>query len=97
MVEQPQLFDDQVIGNGQRGGGNETAGSNEVERGHPPRKAHPRIGVRGRYAQDPVDRKSTRLNSSHDQISYAVFCLKKKKGRKHRTKSTQHYTVWSIP
>src|SRR2546421_1022699 len=27
----------------------------------------------------PRDRKSTRLNSSHDQISYAVFCLKKKK------------------
>src|SRR5206468_10765218 len=26
----------------------------------------------------PRDRKSTRLNSSHDQISYAVFCLKKK-------------------
>src|SRR2546430_10612364 len=26
-----------------------------------------------------VDRKSTRLNSSHSQISYAVFCLKKKK------------------
>src|SRR2546421_7269174 len=29
--------------------------------------------------QSPLDRKSTRLNSSHDQISYAVFCLKKKK------------------
>src|SRR2546430_13255081 len=28
---------------------------------------------------DDVDRKSTRLNSSHSQISYAVFCLKKKK------------------
>src|SRR2546430_10481471 len=28
-----------------------------------------------------VDRKSTRLNSSHSQISYAVFCLKKKKHR----------------
>src|SRR2546428_9679971 len=28
---------------------------------------------------DARDRKSTRLNSSHDQISYAVFCLKKKK------------------
>src|SRR5206468_8741838 len=28
---------------------------------------------------DAKDRKSTRLNSSHDQISYAVFCLKKKK------------------
>src|SRR2546428_10391819 len=27
------------------------------------------------------DRKSTRLNSSHDQISYAVFCLKKKTAR----------------
>src|SRR2546428_10124034 len=29
-------------------------------------------------AQELRDRKSTRLNSSHDQISYAVFCLKKK-------------------
>src|SRR5205809_1259250 len=29
-----------------------------------------------------VDRKSTRLNSSHGYISYAVFCLKKKKKRK---------------
>src|SRR2546427_3680317 len=28
---------------------------------------------------DRLDRKSTRLNSSHSQISYAVFCLKKKK------------------
>src|SRR2546427_3901173 len=28
---------------------------------------------------DAVDRKSTRLNSSHSQISYAVFCLKKKR------------------
>src|SRR5206468_9002130 len=31
------------------------------------------------------DRKSTRLNSSHDQISYAVFCLKKKKKKKDLT------------
>src|SRR2546430_13700506 len=30
-----------------------------------------------------VDRKSTRLNSSHSQISYAVFCLKKKKIKQH--------------
>src|SRR2546427_2796553 len=40
----------------------------------------------GRYADASLDldRKSTRLNSSHSQISYAVFCLKKKKltGRK---------------
>src|SRR5206468_5595603 len=32
----------------------------------------------GRSDRIPRDRKSTRLNSSHDQISYAVFCLKKK-------------------
>src|SRR2546427_2060913 len=32
-----------------------------------------------------LDRKSTRLNSSHSQISYAVFCLKKKKNKKTRT------------
>src|SRR5688572_30951358 len=31
------------------------------------------------------DRKSTRLNSSHSQISYAVFCLKKKKNTKQNT------------
>src|SRR2546430_5640040 len=31
------------------------------------------------YAQPGIDRKSTRLNSSHSQISYAVFCLKKKR------------------
>src|SRR5690349_22205046 len=32
---------------------------------------------------DPKDRKSTRLNSSHVEISYAVFCLKKKKKKKY--------------
>src|SRR2546430_13659080 len=32
-------------------------------------------------AKARIDRKSTRLNSSHSQISYAVFCLKKKKKR----------------
>src|SRR2546429_4977254 len=34
----------------------------------------------GRVAAAVEDRKSTRLNSSHGYISYAVFCLKKKKG-----------------
>src|SRR5688500_7840363 len=33
------------------------------------------------YVQKPLDRKSTRLNSSHLVISYAVFCLKKKKSK----------------
>src|SRR2546430_7024558 len=38
------------------------------------------VGVEGERAHEqPRDRKSTRLNSSHSQISYAVFCLKKKK------------------
>src|SRR3712207_7474342 len=36
------------------------------------------LGVDVRVASDRVDRKSTRLNSSHANISYAVFCLKKK-------------------
>src|SRR2546421_5884322 len=35
-----------------------------------------------RRSSPTIDRKSTRLNSSHDQISYAVFCLKKKNGTK---------------
>src|SRR5690349_6995872 len=34
-----------------------------------------------------IDRKSTRLNSSHVEISYAVFCLKKKKNKKNNTQS----------
>src|SRR2546421_7904499 len=36
------------------------------------------------------DRKSTRLNSSHDQISYAVFCLKKKKKTIKKGRESQH-------
>src|SRR2546421_1041335 len=35
-----------------------------------------------------ADRKSTRLNSSHDQISYAVFCLKKKKKKTYQRPHT---------
>src|SRR5438067_2949502 len=44
--------------------------------------------VRSRSGQLPrrLDRKSTRLNSSHVSISYAVFCLKKKKSRKHTSR-----------
>src|SRR5258707_5860653 len=34
-----------------------------------------------RRMKDAIDRKSTRLNSSHANISYAVFCLKKKKSQ----------------
>src|SRR2546430_9531326 len=38
------------------------------------------------------DRKSTRLNSSHSQISYAVFCLKKKKKR-HNRDNQEHVII----
>src|SRR2546426_6912148 len=44
----------------------------------------------------PADRKSTRLNSSHLVISYAVFCLKKKK-KKTQTHSDQHVTLHYPP
>src|SRR5688572_32256481 len=40
----------------------------------------------------PGDRKSTRLNSSHSQISYAVFCLKKKKNNKTDTDKNHKHT-----
>src|SRR5688572_32534800 len=42
------------------------------------------------------DRKSTRLNSSHSQISYAVFCLKKKKKTKKNTHSLQNPTFATL-
>src|SRR2546430_5640544 len=44
-----------------------------------------------RFQKVKEDRKSTRLNSSHSQISYAVFCLKKKKITITHA-ITQHYT-----
>src|SRR3712207_8705191 len=49
-----------------------------------PRRAGDRLGGQreGRERQRQ-DRKSTRLNSSHANISYAVFCLKKKNNKRH--------------
>src|SRR3712207_7238221 len=67
-------------------------------RGHLARRAHPRSqgplpyripNLLGRFTtnrrkdSNERDRKSTRLNSSHANISYAVFCLKKKKSNQH--------------
>src|SRR2546427_2156268 len=43
------------------------------------------MGGRDRWRWALADRKSTRLNSSHSQISYAVFCLKKKKTKNKET------------
>src|SRR5258708_28666071 len=47
-----------------------------IERRHQLERA---AGVRQHHPELGLDRKSTRLNSSHQIISYAVFCLKKKK------------------
>src|SRR4051794_41672029 len=54
--------------------------------------------VRGRHLVEAVreldrDRKSTRLNSSHPSISYAVFCLKKKKTRHYRHIRSEQYVM----
>src|SRR3989475_3783472 len=43
------------------------------------------------------DRKSTRLNSSHSQISYAVFCLKKKKTKHSIQVNTSTTRTWPMP
>src|SRR5437588_2247532 len=61
--------------------------SNRVDRGfrttgYPSRWAAAKTSAvdwRVSVGDSPIDRKSTRLNSSHTVISYAVFCLKKKK------------------
>src|SRR3712207_7161873 len=44
-------------------------------------KRRPVVRERGQLQKQDQDRKSTRLNSSHANISYAVFCLQKKKTR----------------
>src|SRR5471030_3373450 len=48
-----------------------------ISGGNPRRRRAETVGMRG--SSHPRDRKSTRLNSSHLGISYAVFCLQKKK------------------
>src|SRR3712207_7395648 len=69
---------DELLGQGLR----ERAVDRAVEADHAAERRHrvarerPLVGLERRAAQD---RKSTRLNSSHANISYAVFCLKKKK------------------
>src|SRR2546430_11265845 len=61
-----------------------------------PGPGHPewRAGVR-RQPGAVEDRKSTRLNSSHSQISYAVFCLKKKKNNKKEIARSQEHSTRS--
>src|SRR2546430_6593711 len=80
-------------------------GGRDLTRGHLAEQAvshrtraglHPRTSVpiphrwAARSPRRRADRKSTRLNSSHSQISYAVFCLKKKKKKLVHTDDSLH-------
>src|SRR6476620_11980468 len=56
------------------------------------RRATTRWPCAARRAGPGPDRKSTRLNSSHANISYAVFCLKKKKNHKYAFTGSKHTT-----
>src|SRR5699024_12766854 len=76
--------DGRVEGEGVGGGDDADAqpgGDEGDERGRLRRLLHDAGADAG--APDGLDRKSTRLNSSHVSISYAVFCLKKKKKKEH--------------
>jgi len=53
-----------------------------------------RVRIFGHTHRRIADRKSTRLNSSHLGISYAVFCLKKKKSRKKKTVRENCMILW---
>src|SRR2546430_8279807 len=70
--------DDAGYGDRKRRGGGAVAGMGSL-------RSLSRLRQPGIAARPGGDRKSTRLNSSHSQISYAVFCLKKKK--------THHYCL----
>src|SRR2546429_2122058 len=94
-----------VVPRGQRG---QPVGALLVGRGNGRAESRPRNGVQAQLRQprrrryEPLvyvqDRKSTRLNSSHGYISYAVFCLKKKKKNKQTLDNTsKHYTKHCAP
>src|SRR2546430_8984726 len=64
----------------------------EPQRGRPRQNVvEQRVPRPDRVAVHAQDRKSTRLNSSHSQISYAVYCLKKKKPKKAEPASYTRY------
>src|SRR5436305_7535908 len=67
--------------------------SPEPPRGARIRRRLARLGRFIRGAPATIDRKSTRLNSSHVRISYAVFCLKKKNNRPTHSLRANHTTV----
>src|SRR5947209_14755312 len=76
-----------IDGEWQRRGARKHAGHHHPEQvGSRPSRPAATAMQRGEPPSERLDRKSTRLNSSHANISYAVFCLKKKKNT--RTKKS---------
>src|SRR2546427_7553741 len=63
----------------------------------PPATHHPDVSQRAGGHHLSRDRKSTRLNSSHSQISYAVFCLKKKKKMNRNVLQVELTTIRLLP
>src|SRR5438309_8992740 len=74
----------------QRGVRRNDAGAPQVHAGYGDAACFPDVQRRRLFGQD---RKSTRLNSSHSSISYAVFCLKKKKKKKTKIKNRILYII----
>src|SRR2546430_13591216 len=69
---------------------------NKLQREYEKRKKEQELLKKSRRRTRKIflDRKSTRLNSSHSQISYAVFCLKKKKKDKRKKDTTTKSKRW---
>src|SRR2546429_7340342 len=73
--------------------------SGHLQRGGSPTTFDRLLGLRFGAAavkRKPRDRKSTRLNSSHGYISYAVFCLKKKKKQMYLTSTARNLIVTQV-
>src|SRR3712207_7154014 len=68
--------------------GRDAVGGPTISCASPTGAATPRLRVV--YPATTRDRKSTRLNSSHANISYAVFCLKKIRSLRHRRQGSGH-------
>src|SRR3989475_6855815 len=91
MIRRPPrstLFPYTTLFRSARGPAEEEAAAHGAREQRPHRRGHDEVREDEEHARDSHraghhqperDRKSTRLNSSHSQISYAVFCLKKKK------------------
>src|SRR5437879_8541205 len=73
-----------------RSHGGECRGTGAIHR-------YPGGGARGKAARQSLDRKSTRLNSSHRCISYAVFCLKTKKKNTHDMRKSRKVRYYTTP